>query len=98
MSVIFWIAKKPMSIMIADHEQDLSDELCEERLHELRVDEVQRDHDRDREERDEVTRVASLRGQGADLALDADALADRERDRVEDLGEVSTDLLLDTDG
>src|SRR5438046_1983701 len=82
----------------ADDEQDLSDELREERLHELRVDQVERDHDGDRQERDEVTRIAALRGQGADLALDADTLADRERDRVQDLREVSTDLLLDADG
>src|SRR6184192_1637910 len=82
----------------ADDEQDLANELREERLHELRVDQVERDHDGDRQERDEVTRVAALRGQGADLALDADTLADRERDRVQDLREVSTDLLLDADG
>src|SRR5439155_1388714 len=47
--------------------------------------------------RDEVTGVAALRGERADLALDANALADRERDRVEDLGEVAADLLLDSD-
>src|SRR4029077_16878542 len=82
----------------ADHEQDLSDELREQRLHKLRVDEVQSDHDRDGQKRDEVTGVASLRGQGADLALDADALADGECDRVQDLGKVSTDLLLYADG
>ena len=52
----------------------------------------------DRQEADDVARQALLRGQGADLALDPDALADRERDRVEDLGEVAADLVLDRDG
>ena len=52
----------------------------------------------DRQEADDVARQPLLRGQGADLALDPDALADRERDRVEDLGEVAADLVLDGDG
>ena len=46
---------------------------------------------------DDVARQALLRGEHPDLALDADALADRERDRVEDLGEVAADLVLDVD-
>src|ERR1700694_824627 len=82
----------------ADHEQDLPDQLRAEGLHELRVDEVERNHDRDRQESDEVTRVTSLRRQSADLTFDTDALANCERDRVEDFREVSTDLLLDPDG
>ena len=47
---------------------------------------------------DDVARQALLRGQGPDLALDPDALADRVGDRVEDLGEVAADLVLDADG
>src|SRR3990172_4826408 len=45
-----------------------------------------------------VARQALLRRQRPDLALDADSLADRERDRVEDLGRVAADLVLDVDG
>ena len=47
---------------------------------------------------DDVARHALLRGQGPDLALDAHALADGVGDRVEDLGEVAADLVLDGDG
>ena len=53
---------------------------------------------RDRQEADDVARQPLLRGQGLDLALDADALADREGDGVQDLGEVAADLVLDRDG
>ena len=52
----------------------------------------------DRQEADDVTRQPLLRGEGLDLALDPDPLADRVRDRVEDLGEVATDRVLDRDG
>src|SRR3990172_1180788 len=44
-----------------------------------------------------VARQALLRRQRPDLALDPDSLADRERDRVEDLGKVAADLVLDVD-
>ena len=47
---------------------------------------------------DDVAGQPLLRGQGPDLALDPDALADRVGDRVEDLGEVAADLVLDRDG
>ena len=47
---------------------------------------------------DDVARQALLRGEGPDLALDPDAFADRVGDRVEDLGEVAADLVLDADG
>ncbi len=52
----------------------------------------------DRQAGHDVARQALLRGQGPDLALDADAFADRVGDRIEDLGEVATDLVLDADG
>src|SRR4029077_9829162 len=81
----------------ADADEDAADGLGEQWRHERRVDRVQRDRQADRQERHEVPRHATLRGQGVDLTLDADALADREGDRVEDLGEVPTDLLLDPD-
>ena len=47
---------------------------------------------------DDVARQALLGGQRPDLALDPDPLADRVGDRVEDLGEVAADLVLDRDG
>ena len=47
---------------------------------------------------DHVAGHALLRGEGLDLALDADALADGEGDRVEDLGQVAAHLVLDGDG
>src|SRR6266571_7355790 len=81
----------------AHAEQDLPEQLREERSHEVGVDHVQDDRDADRKERDEVARHPALSRQRADLALDANALADGERDGVEDLGEVPTDLLLDAD-
>src|SRR6478752_230326 len=71
---------------------------CEHRLHEAGRGDEQEAGQRDRQEADDVARQALLGGQGADLALDPDALADRERDRVEDLGEVAADLVLDGDG
>ena len=46
----------------------------------------------DRQQGDDVAAVALHGGQGLDLALDAEPLADREGDRVEDRGEVAADL------
>ena len=71
---------------------------CEHRLHEAGRGDEQEAGQADRQEADDVARQALLRGQGPDLALDPDALADREGDRVEDLGEVAADLVLDGDG
>src|SRR6266536_5255846 len=79
-------------------DEDATDELREEGLHELRVDHVEYGAEADRQERDDVTGDPALGGQRGDLALDPHALADREGDRVEDLGQVATDLLLDPDG
>ena len=72
--------------------------LVEHRLHEAGRGDEQEAGQADRQEADDVARQALLGGQGPDLALDADALADREGDRVEDLGEVAADLVLDRDG
>ena len=70
----------------------------EHRVHEAGRRDEQEAGQADRQEADDVARQALLRGQGPDLALDADALADGVRDRVEDLGEVAADLVLDGDG
>ena len=70
----------------------------EHRVHELGRGDEQEDGQADRQAADDVARQALLRGQGPDLALDPDALADGEGDRVEDLGEVAADLVLDADG
>ena len=52
----------------------------------------------DRQAGNDVAGQALLCGQGPDLALDPDALTDGVGDRVEDLGEVAADLVLDADG
>ena len=72
--------------------------LSEHRFHEAGRGDEQEAGERDRQEADDVARQALLRGQGPDLALDADPLADGVGDRVEDLGEVAADLVLDGDG
>ena len=55
-------------------------------------------HEEDGQPCHHVAGHALLRGQDADLADDADALADGEGDRIEDLGEVAAHLVLDADG
>ena len=75
----------------AGGQADEVDAGVEHRLHEARGGDEQEAGQPDRQEADDVTRQPLLRGQGLDLALDADALADGERDRVEDLGEVAAD-------
>src|SRR4051794_13429550 len=70
----------------------------EHRCHEARRDDEQDACEADRQARDHVTRQSLLRGERPDLALDADPFPDRVRDRVEDLGEVAADLVLDADG
>src|ERR1700733_14709892 len=52
----------------------------------------------DRQDRDDPARRTGLRGQRADLTLDAYALANRERDGVENLSEVAADHALDLHG
>src|SRR5260221_14054511 len=54
----------------------------------VRCQHVEDDAEADREQRDDPGRGTSLGGQGADLALDPDTLADGVRDVVEDSGEV----------
>ena len=70
----------------------------EHRIHEAGRGDEQEAGEADRQEGDDVARQALLRRQRADLALDPDALTDRVGDRVEDLGEVAADLVLDRDG
>ena len=70
----------------------------EHRVHEAGRGDEQEAGEADRQEADDVARQPLLGGQGPDLALDPDPLADRVGDRVEDLGEVAADLVLDRDG
>ena len=94
---------KPMNIANPpmqqdDHAAGQADERCavvEHRGHEPRRGDEQEAGQADRQEADDVARQALLRREGPDLALDPDALADGERDRVEDLGEVAADRVLD---
>src|SRR5439155_16409406 len=72
--------------------------LFEHGLEEVGCGDEQEAHQGDRQESDDVARKALLSGQGPDLALDPDALPDGERDRVEDLGEIAADGVLDRDG
>ena len=72
--------------------------LLEHRVHEVRGGDEQEAGKADRQEADDVARQPLLSGQGPDLALDPDPLADGVRDRVEDLGEVAADGVLDVDG
>src|ERR1700704_4233989 len=72
--------------------------VLEHRIHEVGSCKEEEAGQGDRQEADHVARQALLRGEGADLALDPDALTDRERDGVQDLGEVATDGVLDGDG
>ena len=96
---------KPMNIMNPPNDEDHDAErqaeglrrLLEHRLHEVRGGDEQEAGEADRQEADDVARQPLLGGQGPDLALDPDPLADRERDRVEDLGEVAADRVLDVD-
>src|SRR5436190_5267674 len=88
------------------HEQDHDPErepeglrrLLEHRCHEVGGRNEQEAGQADRQEADDVARQPLLGGQGPNLALDPDPLADRERDGVADLGEVATDGVLDVDG
>src|SRR4051812_28700328 len=60
----------------------------------------QEDHDAEanRHSRDDVSRKLHLGGEHLNLALDPDSLANRVPDRGENLGQVSTDLVLNVDG
>ena len=106
MSTILRINMKPMNIMNppkirittpAGRPEDRG-RIEEHRIHEPGRRDEQEAGEADRQEADDVAGQALLRRQGPDLALDADALADRVGDRVEDLGEVAADLVLDRDG
>ena len=93
------IEKPPTARMMhAAGQADEADPVVEHRGHEPGRGDEQEAGQADRQEADDVARQALLRREGADLALDPDALADGERDRVEDLGEVAADGVLDGDG
>ncbi len=67
------------------------------RIHERWGDDEQEAGQEDRHPSHYVARHPLLRRKGVDLALDADALANGERDRVENLCQVAADLVLDGD-
>ena len=69
----------------------------EHRLQERGRDDRQDDDQEDGQASHHVAGHALLCRQHADLALDADTLADGEGDGVQDLGEVAADLVLDGD-
>src|SRR6266568_9083712 len=82
----------------ADREQDPADEVLEHRPEVAWGYEIHERGQHDRQGRDQRSGRARLSGQGGDLALDADSLADRVGDVVQDLGEVSTDRSVDRVG
>src|SRR6266581_1789369 len=81
----------------AHTDQDVTQPFVEERRDVGRRDEGQDQREREGQTRDDVARGASLRGQGTDLALDADPFPDGEGDGVENLGQVATDDPVDLD-
>ena len=93
------IMKPPIPIrMIARRDPQEVHRRVEHGLHEGRRDDEQEPDQGDRQEGHDVAGHPLLGGEGADLALDADPLADRVGDGVEDLGEVAAHLVLDRDG
>src|SRR2546422_6516366 len=82
----------------SDRDQDPADEVLEHRPEVRRRDEVHEYREDDRQEGDQGARRPRLGGQRRDLTLDPDALPDRIRDVVEDLGQVSTDSAVDRVG
>src|SRR5665811_1291459 len=69
----------------------------EHRLHEAWRDDEQEAGQADRQERHDIAGDSLLGGERSDLALDPHPLADRVRDRVQDLREVAAHLVLDGD-
>ena len=93
------IEKPPMSRMITPSGRPrTATRGVEHRVHELGRRDEQEAGEADRQEADDIARQSLLRREGADLALDPDAFADREGDRVQDLGQVAADGVLDGDG
>src|SRR5712691_13147140 len=68
----------------ADRDEDPADEVVEHGPEVARRDEEHEGREHDRKESDQSSRSARLRGQGCDLALDADPFSDRVGDVVED--------------
>src|SRR4051812_18998785 len=81
----------------AQRDPDDLGRLLEHRVEERRRGKEDEEREGERQAADHVARHPLLGRQRPDLALDPDALADREGDRVEDLGEVAADLVLDRD-
>src|SRR4029077_11961505 len=81
-----------------DDDQDPADEVAEHRLEVRGRHEEHERRQKHRQGRDDRARRSRLGGERLDLALDADALADRVGDVVEDLGEVATDRAVDRVG
>ena len=94
----------PMLMQADDEEDDAHRQaehlgrLLEHLGHVGRADEEEEPGQADRQQGDHVAAVALHGGQRIDLADDADPLANREGDLVEDRREVATDLGLDLDG
>src|SRR3972149_700326 len=82
----------------AEREPEHIRRLQEHRVHEAGGDDEEGAGQADGQEAHHVARHALLRGEGPDLALDAHPLADGVGDRVEDLGQVAADLVLDGGG
>src|SRR6188768_2305977 len=82
----------------AERQPERLGRLLEHGPHELGGDGRDDAQQADGQEADDVAGHASLRREGPDLALDAHALPDGERDGVEDLCEVAAHLVLDVDG
>src|SRR5580700_552906 len=76
-------------------EHDVPERVGDHRIEIRRGDERQEAGKCDRQDRDDPSRCACLRSERANFALDADALTNRERDRVKNLGEVTADHALD---
>src|SRR4051812_21459175 len=81
----------------AQRDPDDLGRLLEHRVEERRRGKEDEEREGERQAADHVARHPLLGRQRPDLALDPNALADREGDRVEDLGEVAADLVLDRD-
>src|SRR4051794_17017762 len=81
----------------ADEHQD-AQRTCEQHDHVVVVRDQQVEQERRREAAEDHRRELALSGESGHLTPDVLALAHRGRDRVQQLGQVSTDLPLDVDG
>src|SRR5436190_23049775 len=79
----------------ATDDADDPDRLLEEQVHVARLQHEQHQCEGGREDAEDDGRHAALGGERLDLATQTFAVRHRLRDRVEELGEVSTDFPLD---